>query len=70
MFISLLTKETEHVSGQTNPLIFFVCVCVVMFIGWCLYLVHSLGLGLPCGEDNGTPCQYSFLENPMDGGAC
>ena len=22
------------------------------------------------GEDNGTPLQYSCLENPMDGGAC
>ena len=22
-----------------------------------------------CGEGNGTPLQYSFLENPMDGGA-
>ena len=23
----------------------------------------------PCGEGNGTPVQYSCLENPMDGGA-
>ena len=22
-----------------------------------------------CGEGNGTPLQYSWLENPMDGGA-
>ena len=22
-----------------------------------------------CGEGNGTPLQYYFLENPMDGGA-
>ena len=22
------------------------------------------------GEGNGTPLQYSYLENPMDGGAC
>ena len=26
-------------------------------------------LGLCCGEGNGTPLQYSCLENPMDGGA-
>ena len=26
-------------------------------------------LGVPCGEGNGTPLQYSGLENPMDGGA-
>ena len=25
-------------------------------------------LGLPVGEGNGTPLQYSCLENPMDGG--
>ena len=25
-------------------------------------------LGLLCGEDDGTPLQYSCLENPMDGG--
>ena len=30
----------------------------------CLNLVGSLG------EGNGTPLQYSCLENPMDGGAC
>ena len=24
---------------------------------------------LLCGEGNGTPLQYSCLENPMDGGA-
>ena len=26
-------------------------------------------LDLSKGEDNGTPLQYSCLENPMDGGA-
>ena len=26
-------------------------------------------LYLKCGEGNGTPLQYSCLENPMDGGA-
>ena len=26
-------------------------------------------LNLYFGEDNGTPLQYSCLENPMDGGA-
>ena len=31
---------------------------------WCLYmLIYKLG------EGNGTPLQYSCLENPMDGGA-
>ena len=27
------------------------------------------GLGRSLGEGNGTPLQYSCLENPMDGGA-
>ena len=27
------------------------------------------GLGRSAGEGNGTPLQYSCLENPMDGGA-
>ena len=26
-------------------------------------------VGLLCGKGNGTPLQYSCLENPMDGGA-
>ena len=28
------------------------------------------GLGRSTGKGNGTPVQYSCLENPMDGGAC
>ena len=28
------------------------------------------GLGRSPGEGNGTPLQYSCLENPMDSGAC
>ena len=27
------------------------------------------GSGRPLGEGNGNPLQYSYLENPMDGGA-
>ena len=27
------------------------------------------GLGIPSGEGNGNPLQYSCLENSMDGGA-
>ena len=27
------------------------------------------GLGRSLGEGNGYPLQYSYLENPMDGGA-
>ena len=34
---------------------------MVIFIIW--------SLSLMIGEGNGTPLQYSCLENPMDGGA-
>ena len=32
-------------------------------------LFHFYLLLITGGEDNGTPLQYSCLENPMDGGA-
>jgi len=32
-------------------------------------LTNVGNLWLPIGEGNGTPLQYSCLENPMDGGA-
>ena len=32
--------------------------------------IRQIGLSrVMCGEGNGTPLQYSRLENPMDGGA-
>ena len=35
-----------------------------------VYSINGLGsTGHPHGEGNGTPLQYSCLENPMDGGA-
>ena len=46
-------------------------------ISWCIWITtmsndSSLILGFLAvnyGEGNGTPLQYSCLENPMDGGA-
>ena len=39
-------------------------------LGEFFFLFLSLvALGLHCGEGNGTPLQYSCLENPMNGGA-
>ena len=32
-------------------------------------LFHRQRVRILCGEGNGTPLQYSCLENPMDGGA-
>ena len=40
-----------------------VCMCV------CIYLSISISISI-YGEGNGTPLQYSCLDNPMDGGAC
>ena len=45
--------------------------------GLCYFICAATGLGCdnmgfiadPVGEGNGTPLQYSCLENPMDGGA-
>ena len=36
-----------------------------VFVYMCMYIL----LGIYLGEGNGTPLQYSCLENPMDGGA-
>ena len=38
-------------------------------MGLCSFPVIYLGLIYSDGEGNGTPLQYSCLENPMDGGA-
>jgi len=32
-------------------------------------IINCQGLGWECREGNGTPLQYSCLENPVDGGA-
>ena len=39
------------------------CFVLSMNLSFCLYLEDTYG------EGNGTPLQYSCLENPMDGGA-
>ena len=36
---------------------------ILLLKNWLLIILNS-------GEGNGTPLQYSCLENPMDGGAC
>ena len=33
------------------------------------HVLHYREIALPFGEGNGTPLQYSCLEDPMDGGA-
>ena len=41
-------------------------LCLLCFLDW---QSSSLPLAPPGGKGNGTPLQYSRLENPMDGGA-
>ena len=41
----------------------------VVVIDWIVSPVNSYTEVLNSGEGNGTPLQYSCLENPMDGGA-
>ena len=49
-----------HVASQIDPLVCFsVCLCDCV--------LHTSKL--VTGEGNGTPLQYSCLENPRDGGA-
>ena len=39
------------------------------FVGKVMSLLYNMLSRLVIGEGNGTPLQYSCLENPMDGGA-
>ena len=39
------------------------------FVGKVMSLLFNMMSRLVIGEGNGTPLQYSCLENPMDGGA-
>ena len=36
---------------------------------WATFSENCWFIGISSGEGNGTPFQYSCLENPMDGGA-
>ena len=57
--------------SQCIPLSF--PLCVYMFILYICVSIPALEIRFICtiflGEGNGTPLQYSCLENPMDGGA-
>ena len=55
-----------------NECNFFIQEDLQYFLVWSLKKIASLNcvvLLKPAGEGNGTPLQYSCLENPMDGGA-
>ena len=52
-----------HTHTDTYMVCLSVCVCLVLVPRCSDPVAHVLG------EGNGTPLQYSGLENPMDGGA-
>ena len=43
--------------------------CISISIDFLFLYLNYIYLAFACGEGNGTPLQYSCLENPMDGGA-
>ena len=52
----------------------WVTLCSATFVNWCIADLQCCA-SFRCvakwfGEGNGTPLQYSCLENPMDRGAC
>ena len=53
--------------SKFNPR-FYALICYAVFISVLLFFFF-LSPKSCCGEGNGTPLQYSCLENPMDGGA-
>ena len=56
--------QTNHFLGRTSA-----TVIILPFVDCPLGGLSSIpGLGRSPGEGNGTPLQYSYLENPMDRG--
>ena len=46
-----------------------IVLTIQTFVGKVMSLLFNMLSRLDIGEGNGTPLQYSCLENPMDGGA-
>ena len=51
------------------PIILFINIASELWISFLSFSPFKSRLGLGFREGNGTPLQYSCLENPMDGGA-
>ena len=71
--MSLMTmfSTTDHGTFQMMPVI-FLCEKQARNYSLGIQIMQFLALqalGQKIGEGNGTPLQYSCLENPMDGGA-
>ena len=67
------TKYITHKMGIKIVLALWVVMRTELIIenklGECQVLVQKVLASIIIGEGNGTPLQYSCLENPMDGGA-
>ena len=59
----VLQMNHERLLGKT------IALTRRIFVGKVMSLLFNMPSRLVIGEGNGTPLQYSCLENPMDGGA-
>ena len=59
--------HTHHTRTHAHTL--YLCVCVYIYILHMCVCIYTY-IYNTYREGNGTPLQYSCLENPMDGGAC
>ena len=57
---SMKVKISEDYLSNTTSTCCIICFCYIPYMLLCM---------AEFGEGNGTPLQYSCLENPMDGGA-
>ena len=71
-----ITPRLTHPEATNTGIILVVLIFTVCFQVRLSFMVQIMlnssripGSGRSLGEGNGTPLQYSCLENPMDGGA-
>ena len=62
--VTYLSKRLDPAAGGWLPCLWALAATVLS-----VREADKLTLGQNIGEGNGTPLQYSCLENPMDGGA-
>ena len=67
-YCNYLSKPTEYTIQRVNPNINYGLWFIIMYQHWLISYSKWTPLDINTGEGNGTPLQYSCLENPMDGG--